>query len=75
MVYHVLLTVMIFFIIYCTFFESYVSEGSNDRKYVNSMRNGIIRGVLGGLITGNYENMVTNAVSLGLLNPALKFIE
>lgn len=77
--YPVLLAIMIFFILYYTFSESYTSDRVDDPnnpiKYIKSMRTGIIRGVIGGMLTGNYESMVTNAVSFGLLNPMIKYIE
>ncbi len=45
------------------------------KTYAKSMRNGIIRGCLGGLLMGNYEGMVDGAVTYGILNPIFKYLE
>ncbi len=47
----------------------------NLKTYAISMRDGILRGSLGGMLTGNWEGMLGSAVSYGLLNPLFKYFE
>lgn len=47
----------------------------NLKTYAISMRDGLLRGSLGGILTGNWEGMVGSAVSYGILNPVFKYFE
>ena len=60
--------------------EQHIDEIKKKKKervstYATSMRDGMLRGFLGGLLTGNYEGMVSGALSYGLINPVFKYLE
>jgi len=77
---YVVIAVLLLMVIFLLIFSSEPMESDPDKKnnlvtYAKSMREGMIRGGLSGLILGNYEGLVDNIVSYGIVSPIMRFIE
>jgi hypothetical protein len=55
--------------------EAMAAGPDGAKSYVKTMRDGIIRGGLGGLILGNYSGIIENMVSYGVVSPIMQYLE